>query len=124
MLQACKAAGVYVAIDDFGTGYASLQYLSRYPIDYLKIDKSFINELERRYNDQAIVQGVIGLGRRLGVEVIAEGVERLAQEAVLRQQGCDMGQGFLYSKPMPMESLIELLRASDARVAETARNPP
>ena len=97
--RAIKALGVRLAIDDFGTGYSSLSQLKRFPIDTLKIDRSFIQELPHNSEDMAITEAIIGLGKALGVTVIAEGVETREQETFLRRHGCDEIQGFLYSQP-------------------------
>jgi len=103
-----KALGVRLAIDDFGTGYSSLSQLKRFPIDTLKIDRSFIRELPDNAEDMAITEAIITLGRALGVTVIAEGVETCEQEAFLRSRGCDEIQGFLYSKPCDPDAFVKL----------------
>jgi EAL domain-containing protein (putative c-di-GMP-specific phosphodiesterase class I) len=101
---------VQLAIDDFGTGYSSLAYLSRFPIDMLKIDRSFITGLDANSDHQAIVAAIIELARALGMEAIAEGVETEAEAAVLRRLGCPRVQGFHYARPVPAEELTRLLR--------------
>ena len=107
-----KALGVRLAIDDFGTGYSSLSQLKRFPIDTLKIDRSFIRELPDNTEDMAITEAIISLGKALGVNVIAEGVETHEQEAFLRSRGCDEIQGFLYSKPCDPDAFVRLFLAN------------
>jgi EAL domain-containing protein (putative c-di-GMP-specific phosphodiesterase class I) len=97
--------GVGISIDDFGTGYSSLAYLKRLPADALKIDKSFVAGLGEDIEDTAIVGMVIDLAHTLGMEVVAEGVETEAQAELLREMGCDMAQGYYFSKPMPPEEV-------------------
>ena len=106
-----KALGVTLSIDDFGTGYSSLSYLKQFPLDELKIDRSFVMDLPGRDSDVAIVRTVVDLGHRLGMVVTAEGVETLAQLNCLQQQGCDTYQGFLYSKPLAGEQFARILQA-------------
>ena len=96
-LQALAQLGVKLAIDDFGTGYSSLAYLKRFPIDRLKIDRTFISGLPDEDSDAAIVQAIVHMGRALRLEIIAEGVENEAQRHFLQQAGCDLYQGFLYA---------------------------
>ena len=110
-MHALKRLGVSLSIDDFGTGYSSLSYLKSFPIDELKIDQSFIMDLPGTESDLAIVRTIIDLGHSLGMSVIAEGIETDAQLACMRQFGCDKYQGFLYSKPVPPEQFVALLRA-------------
>jgi EAL domain-containing protein (putative c-di-GMP-specific phosphodiesterase class I) len=110
-----KALGVRLAIDDFGTGYSSLSQLKRFPIDTLKIDRSFIRELPHNSEDMAITEAIISLGKALGVNVIAEGVETAEQEAFLRSHGCDEIQGFLYSKPCDPDTFVKLFQDMEAR---------
>lgn len=101
-LKAIKGLGVHVAIDDFGTGYCSLGYLQRFPLDTLKVDRCFIADLERDARSLAITESLIALGHRLGLAVIAEGVESESQADRLRDMGCDRLQGFLYGRPEPL----------------------
>ena len=105
ILKAVRALGVQVAIDDFGTGYSSLSYLRRLPINQIKLDRSFIEELTLDGQDAAIVQSIIHLAHQLDLEVVAEGVETLSQASLLYQQGCDLLQGFFYAKPAPLTEL-------------------
>jgi EAL domain-containing protein (putative c-di-GMP-specific phosphodiesterase class I) len=100
-LRGLKAVGVTIAIDDFGTGYSSLSRLKRFPVDFLKIDQSFVAGLGRDPEDDAIVTAIIGLANSLGLQVVAEGIETPAQLTFLTRRGCDLGQGFLWSPPVP-----------------------
>ena len=99
-----------LAIDDFGTGYSSLSYLHRFPMDTLKVDKSFVGRLEKSLEDQAIIHTILTLGRKLGMEVVAEGVETQEQVNMLKQERCDYGQGYFFAKPLPQEAAFELLK--------------
>lgn len=109
-LKELNDAGFRLAIDDFGTGYSSLAYLQKFPIDTLKIDRAFVTDLKLSTSDSPILRGIIGMGRALKLHVIAEGVETLDQLAFLRIQGCAAYQGFLFSKPVPPDQLLPLLR--------------
>ncbi len=109
VLQALKAMGVRLALDDFGTGYSSLSYLKRFPIDALKIDRSFVREITSNPDDATIVSAVIHMGRSLKHRVIAEGVETEEQLAFLRSQDCDESQGYYFSPPVPAEQFARLL---------------
>ena len=105
-------AGIQVAIDDFGTGYSSLAYLKKFEIDYLKIDQSFIHDMAHNEGDRAIVRSVTAMAHELGLQVVAEGIETLEQHTLLVAAGCDFGQGFYYSRPMPQAGLENLLMQS------------
>ena len=115
-LRQLKELGVRIAIDDFGTGYSSLSYLKRFPVDLLKIDKSFIDGLGTDAEDTAIVEAVISLSRALGMDVTAEGVETELAVRQLRQLGCAQGQGYFFSRPLPPEAFDELW-ASDCIIS-------
>ncbi len=111
-LTALDECGIRIALDDFGTGYASLVHLKRYPIDTVKIDGSFVAGLNSNADDRAIVKSVISLARDLGIKSVAEGIETAAQVAFLRAQGCDFGQGFLFSEALPAEQISQLIARS------------
>jgi EAL domain-containing protein (putative c-di-GMP-specific phosphodiesterase class I) len=112
VLERLKALGVHLALDDFGTGYSALSSLKLLPFDRLKIDRSFIRGLEHDANDRALAKAVIAMGRSLGLEVIAEGVETPGQLAFLRREGCEEMQGFLIAAPLSAEDLeVSLLRS-------------
>jgi EAL domain-containing protein (putative c-di-GMP-specific phosphodiesterase class I) len=104
-----RALGVKLAIDDFGTGYSSLSYLKRFPVDYVKIDRSFISELDQVGEDSAIVRAIIAMVHSLELKVVAEGVETQAQADFLKTHGCDEMQGYLISRPVPPEEFVKLL---------------
>jgi EAL domain-containing protein (putative c-di-GMP-specific phosphodiesterase class I) len=100
---------VRVALDDFGSGYSNLGYLQRFPLDKLKIDKSFVAALGRSSNGGVIIQAIVALGRALGLSVLVEGVETEHQRVLLRLAGCDEMQGFLFAKPAPAKAIDKLL---------------
>jgi len=110
VLGALKDMGVRLAIDDFGTGYSSLAQLKRFPIDTLKVDRSFIRELPSDSEDKAIAEAIIAMGKTLSLTVVAEGVETREQQEFLRERACDQMQGFFFSKPVPAADFAELLR--------------
>ena len=125
-LQALKELGVLLSIDDFGTGYSSLNYLSRFPIDKLKIDRSFVHDMLDDPSDLAIIMAIIGLGQTLDLKVVAEGVELPEQARLLRAAACDELQGYLFAPPMPaaeMAAWIGRVRGqSSAALAEAVND--
>lgn len=108
-INKCRAAGFEVSLDDFGTGYSSLNYLERCEIDCLKIDQSFIQKLCSSDRAKILVSSIIDIARQLGLPTVAEGIETLAQMEALRAMGCDIGQGFLFSHPLPLAEALALL---------------
>jgi EAL domain-containing protein (putative c-di-GMP-specific phosphodiesterase class I) len=122
MLEALKKMGVRLAIDDFGTGYSSLSYLKRFPIDTLKIDQSFVRDIDTDPDDGAIVSAVISMGKNLNQRVIAEGVESAEQLAFLQARQCDEGQGFMFSHPLPAKDFERLL-VGEKSAATISRKP-
>ncbi|MDF9865001.1 EAL domain-containing protein (putative c-di-GMP-specific phosphodiesterase class I) [Methylorubrum pseudosasae] len=110
-LHTLKRLGVRVAMDDFGTGFSSLSYLQSFPFDKIKIDQSFVRNLAAPGNSRLIVRSVVGLGRSLGITTTAEGIETEAQLEQLRLEGCDEGQGYLFSRPVPSATIRELVTA-------------
>ena len=110
-LRALRSHGIRIAIDDFGTGYSSLHYLTRLPVDILKIDRSFVAELNGTPEGAAITEAVIRLSQVLHLSTVAEGIETAAQAAELLALGCDTGQGFLYAPPLPPAELDERMTA-------------
>jgi len=109
MLHALRAKGIRLAIDDFGTGYSSLSYLKRFPIDVLKIDKSFIDDIPYEKDGMAIVTAIIEMGKALGYQVLAEGTEHMEQVDFLAEKGCNLYQGYIKSKPVPAKEFEKLL---------------
>ena len=116
ILQDLKRLGVQIAVDDFGTGYSSLSYLSGLPVDCLKIDRAFVVRLDKGGRDAALAQAIVSMGHALGMRVLAEGVETTEQLQILRAQGCDEGQGYLFAKPAPADEVGELLKGEKVHV--------
>jgi diguanylate cyclase (GGDEF)-like protein/PAS domain S-box-containing protein len=112
-LRGLREMGMKIGIDDFGTGYSSLSYLQRFPIDCLKVDRGFVGDMDDHGN-RVIVKTVVNLAHSLGLEVVAEGIETPRQEALLKEFGCDFGQGFLYARPLPPAMAEELIRSPAA----------
>lgn len=109
LLKYLQDLGVRVAVDDFGTGHSSLAYLKKLDIDVLKIDRTFVQDIPDDENDKAIVAAIIAMAHELKLGVVAEGIESLEQEAFLKQHGCELGQGYLYSKPLPYKKFVKFL---------------
>ncbi len=124
LLAAIKRMGVRLAIDDFGTGYSSMAYLKRFPIDTLKIDRSFIREIPKNAEDNAIAEAIISMGKALGLTVVAEGIETPEQETFLRNHGCDETQGYFFSKPIAPDEFSELLRQHMISQLKTLASQP
>jgi diguanylate cyclase (GGDEF)-like protein len=110
LLDQIQSRGVRLAIDDFGTGYSSMSLMKQFPIDTIKIDRSFVRDLENSSEDRAIAKAIISMGKALGLTVVAEGVETVEQDAFLRGHECDELQGYLFSRPIPAEAIALLLR--------------
>ncbi len=119
-LEDLRRAGFRIALDDFGTGYSSLSYLQSLPIDVMKIDRSFVKDIEHSAGSRAIAVAIISLAHTLGLRVVAEGVETGRQAAWLRQWGCDEAQGFLYARPLPADDYVRLLAEPSAAHAASA----
>jgi EAL domain-containing protein (putative c-di-GMP-specific phosphodiesterase class I) len=123
LMAQLKRIGVLLSIDDFGAGYSSLNYLRQFPLDFLKIDRSFVSELITNKKDAAIVEAIVVLARNLEIAVVAEGVEHHAQADILRARRCDELQGYLFGKPMPaetMEGVFDRNRADAGTEVEAA----
>jgi EAL domain-containing protein (putative c-di-GMP-specific phosphodiesterase class I) len=118
VLEALSEMGVLVSVDDFGTGYSSMSYLRRFPIDKLKIDKTFIAGMGTHSDDASIVQAIVSLAHGLRLKVVAEGVETSAQLAALKAMGCDQYQGYYFSSAVPAEDFEKLLRLQTATRAD------
>src|SRR4051794_27603722 len=122
-LKELKALGVRLAMDDFGTGYSSLSYLSRFPVDILKMDRSFLRE-DASPETAGLATAVVSLGDTLNLEVVAEGIELPDQWMTLRDLGCDLGQGFFFARPMDSDAVIDFLRSREGSAATVSEGPP
>ncbi len=120
-LTQLKQLGVSLAIDDFGTGYSSLSYLQRYPIDILKIDKAFVDTIDKGGDGAVLASAIVALGETLRLDTVAEGIETEAQRGMLMELGCEFGQGFLFAPPLSPDDLSGLMRLRGTRVTETLR---
>ena len=116
-LAQLRSRGISIALDDFGTGYSSLSYLWKFPFDKVKVDRSFVTQMEIDPKAAAIVDTVVALGRTLDLTITAEGVETPEQAQALKDAGCDQGQGFLFGRPLSAAAAIELIRSSDSTAA-------
>jgi predicted signal transduction protein with EAL and GGDEF domain len=123
-LQELRELGIHLALDDFGTGYSALNYLKHYPIDTLKIDRSFVAGVGTNPEDTAIVYAVLAFARTLKLNVTAEGIETRAQLKKLRDLGCQRGQGYYFSRPLPTETIISLLGTNQLLNSERLAFPP
>jgi EAL domain-containing protein (putative c-di-GMP-specific phosphodiesterase class I) len=110
-LRAIKQLGVRLAIDDFGTGYSSLSHLQRFPVDALKIDRSFLSQLAENPEGETLIRTLVQLGKALSIETLAEGIERRGELALLQEENCDSGQGYLFARPLDVEDAAEFLRS-------------
>ena len=115
-LRHYRAMGLQVALDDFGTGYSSLSHLKRFDIDYVKIDQSFVSQLETDQGDLALCEAIIAMAHKLGLKVVAEGVETHGQRQLLVEAGCDYAQGYIFARPMPAEEFEVMARESRSKI--------
>jgi len=122
-LKRLKALGVRIAIDDFGTGYSSLAYLRQFPVDVLKIDRSFVAEMSGSPDAAAFIHTLVELGRTLGLVTLAEGIEESVQIDGLRSERCDHGQGFLFSRPVDAATVEQLFTRAPATTELAALTP-
>jgi EAL domain-containing protein (putative c-di-GMP-specific phosphodiesterase class I) len=122
-IEDLHALGVRIALDDFGSGYSNLGYLQRFPLDKLKIDRSFVTALGSSANGGVIIQAIVALGRALGLSVLVEGVETEQQRVLLRLAGCDEMQGFLFARPAPAKAIDRLLAQGKQGAARTLPPP-
>ena len=118
-----KLLGVAFAIDDFGTGYSSLSYLKRFPIDILKVDKSFVDDVGESPEGGALAEAIVQLGNTLHLQTVGEGIEQAHQVAGLRSLGCQFGQGFYFAKPLRVEQVDELLSRAPCEPSTRDRDP-
>jgi diguanylate cyclase len=115
-LIALKATGVRIAIDDFGTGYSSLAYLQQLPVDTLKIDRTFISTMAESSEAGTLIRTLVQLGKSLGLETLAEGIEDESQYSQLEREQCDSGQGFLYARPLDADAVEEFVRGRTGKI--------
>jgi EAL domain-containing protein (putative c-di-GMP-specific phosphodiesterase class I) len=123
-LARLRSKGISIALDDFGTGYSSLAYLWKFPFDKVKVDRSFVSQMEIDPKAAAIVDTVVALGRTLDLTITAEGVETSEQAKALKDAGCDQGQGYLFGRPLSAAAAIELINSSDSTAAYSSINSP
>ncbi|GEO99001.1 putative bifunctional diguanylate cyclase/phosphodiesterase [Methylobacterium haplocladii] len=115
-----QSLGIHLSLDDFGTGYSSLSYLKKYPFDTLKIDRSFVNELNAAADSVAIIRAVVGMGKSLGMTIVVEGVETEEQLAILKAEGCDLGQGYLFSRPISAGAIRTVMADGSGMIRSAA----
>ena len=120
-MEGLKKLGIELSIDDFGTGYSSLAYLKKMPLDILKIDQSFVRDIEYDANDAAIVDTIISMAKHLDLKVIAEGVETNYELEFLEEKGCLLYQGYLFSRPIPNDEFTELLKRGSTFAQESIK---
>lgn len=109
-LEMCRKAGMHISIDDFGTGYSSLSYLHYFPIDTLKIDRSFVINMAKEKGATELIKSIIGLGKNLGMRTVAEGIETKEEAVMLRDLGCDQAQGYFFARPLPEADVIKFIK--------------
>ncbi|MGH1455852.1 MAG: EAL domain-containing protein [Alphaproteobacteria bacterium] len=109
-LNMCRKAGMGISIDDFGTGYSSLSYLHSFPINTLKVDQSFVRDMDTKASSRELVRSVVSLGKNLGMKIVAEGVETLAEARILKEMDCDFAQGYYFAKPMAEKDVIDIVK--------------
>ena len=119
-LKLLSEAGVSIALDDFGTGYASLRHLKQFPVDVIKIDRTFVQNMETDPDDAAIIEAVLNLGKSLKIEVVAEGIETVSHAVRLQGMNCRYGQGFLFSRAVDFDTATELLKTKGQRPSAEA----
>ena len=119
-ISGLRSMGVSVALDDFGTGYSSLAYLRQFPVDRIKLDRSFVHELPEFPQTAAIVRAICGLACALGAEIVAEGIESEAEATFLRNEGIPLAQGYLYCRPAPLGDIYGWLASRRGRVSQAA----
>ncbi|MCK5518583.1 MAG: EAL domain-containing protein, partial [Alphaproteobacteria bacterium] len=114
-LKDLRKQGLTIALDDFGTGYSSLGYLHRFPIDILKIDRSFVQDIHSNSKSLNVVRAIVSLAKTFDLSIVAEGIESANEAISIAGLGCDAGQGYLFSKPLPVEKAMEFLISSIAK---------
>lgn len=119
-ITSLSAVGINFSLDDFGTGYSALSYLKKYPFDNFKIDRSFIQTITADDSDAALVQGMITMSKNIGLRVLSEGVETIEQHNLLKEFGCDVAQGYYYSKPLPAKDLVTYLKSANIDISKDA----
>ncbi len=119
IMRRLRQIGFQLAIDDFGTGYSALQYLSRFPVQTLKLDRSFVLDIDDAPSGKNLLSGIIDLAKRLDLQLVAEGIEEVHHQAFLQEKGCHIGQGYWFSRPIPQEAFLELLQTTQGVISPT-----